>query len=275
MEADEVHSRLSVNTIGFGERPLREFVAELAAHDLDVLGVPMVQLSAGGLAENITAVRDSDCTIVTTVVPQAFTLPDPARWEDERTRLRAGLDVAAELDCAVLYTTTGSSHGMTWDEAAARFTDAIAPVAEHARTVGVRLAIENTTTMRADLGFVHVLTDAADLVQQSGIALCADLFAAWTDRALEKTIVEHADAFALVQIADFVLGTLQTPDRAVPGDGDIPIARQLLALAAGGYTGRIELELLGPRIVAEGVATAAARGVRVLTEMLAQADGTS
>jgi sugar phosphate isomerase/epimerase len=72
-----------------------------------------------------------------------------------------------------------------------------------------------------------------------------------------------------------VLGTLQTPDRAVPGDGDIPIARQLLALAAGGYTGRIELELLGPRIVAEGVATAAARGVRVLTEMLAQADGTS
>jgi sugar phosphate isomerase/epimerase len=263
-----VHERLSVNTIGFGERPVRDVLEDLAVHRLHVLGVPMTQLTTGGLAANVAALRAGGFAVVTTVVPQAFTLPEPACWDAERDRLRAGLYVAADLGCDVMYTTTGAAHGLTWDEAAARFGDAIAPVAAHAAEVGVRLAIENTTTMRADLGFAHLLADAIDLARLAGIGLCADLFGAWTDRGLEQTLAGHAGSFALVQVADFVLGTVRTPDRAVPGDGDIPIERQLGALSAGGYTGRIELELIGPRIEAEGVAAAAARGVRVIGELL-------
>jgi sugar phosphate isomerase/epimerase len=267
-----VLAQLSVNTIGFGPFPIREALDELGGLGLTVLGVPMIQLEVGGIEANIAALHDGGFEVVTTVVPQAFTLGDPARWEGECGRLRAGLDVAAELGCAVLYTTTGTRGGLLWTEAAARFADAVRSVVAHAREVGVTFAVENTTTMRADLGFIHVLADAVDLAHQSGVAVCADLFAAWTDRDLEATIAGHAREFAMVQVADFVLGTLQTPDRAVPGDGDVPIARQLRSLAQAGYEGRIELELLGPRIAAEGPAPAAARGRRVLTELLATLD---
>ena len=264
-----MHPRLSVNTIGFGPVPVREVLGDLSEHGITVLGVPMVQLETGGLAKNLAAARERDVEIVTTVGPTAFPLGDPARWAAERTRLIAGLDVAAQLGCSVLYSTTGAAGGLTWDDAAARFTDAVQPVLAHAEQVRVRFAIENTTTMRADLGFVHVLADAVELAERSGVAVCADLFAAWTDRALDRTITAHARQFALVQVADFVLGTLQTPDRAVPGDGDVPVAGQLRALSGGGYAGRIELELLGPRITAEGPARAAARGLRVLEELIA------
>lgn len=263
-----MREQLSVNTIGFGPGPVRDALDELGRLGLTVLGVPMSQLEAGGTDANLAALADGGFDVVTTVVPQAFTLTDPARWESERSRLRAGLDVAAELGCAVLYTTTGTRRGLLWNEAAARFTDAAGPVVAHAREVGVTFAVENTTTMRADLGFIHTLADAVDLARQSGVAVCADLFAAWTDREFEATIAGHAREFALVQMADFVLGTLQTPDRAVPGDGDVPIGRQLRSLAQAGYDGRIELELLGPRIAAEGPALAADRGLHVLAELL-------
>jgi sugar phosphate isomerase/epimerase len=264
-----VHPRLSVNTIGFGAVPVREILDDLLDRGITVLGVPMMQLETGGLAANLAIVRERGVDVVTTVVPMAFTLNQPERWPGERRRLISGLDVAAELGCSVLYSTTGPASGLTWDDAAARFGEAVQPVVAHAEAVGVRFAIENTTTMRADLGFVHVLADAVELAHRSGVALCADLFAAWTDRHLEQTLAGHAAEFALVQVADFVLGTLQTPDRAVPGDGDIPIARQLRALAEGGYAGRVELELLGPRITDEGPARATARGLRALEKLLA------
>ena len=164
--------------------------------------------------------------------------------------------------------TSGPAGGLTWDEAAARFTDAIAPVVEYAGNAGISLAVENTNTMRADLGFVHSVRDVMDLAGMAGIAPCADLCAGWTDRDLEGALRAGVSQFAMVQVADYVLGTLCSADRAVPGDGDVPIQRHLSWLADAGYTGPIEIELLGPRISAEGPAAAGARAVRVLTELV-------
>jgi sugar phosphate isomerase/epimerase len=169
-----------------------------------------------------------------------------------------------------MYSTTGPIRSLTWDEAAERFVEAIAPVAEHARSVGVRLAIENTTTMRADLGFVHLLRDAVELARSARIAVCADLFVAWTDRDLRQELLLGVETFAMVQVADFVLGTMSTPNRAVPGDGDVPIARHLRWLTEAGYRGPVELELLGPRIEAEGPAAAAARALPVIAALLSE-----
>jgi sugar phosphate isomerase/epimerase len=182
--------------------------------------------------------------------------------------LRASLELTAATGAPILYLTTGAAPTLTWDDAATRFADAIAPVRDLARAAGVALAVENTATLRADLGFVHRLRDLLDLVAPAGIAACADLFVAWTDRDLPSAIADGVDRFALVQVADFVLGSLRTPDRAVPGDGDIPIERHLRWLAEAGYRGPVELELIGPRIDAEGLAHAAARAAKVIVPWL-------
>jgi len=141
-------------------------------------------------------------------------------------------------------------------------------VAGYAASLGVRLAVENTMSLRADLGFVHRLSDTVDLAARSGIAVVADLHAAWTERDLEHALRASLPRLAHVQIADFVLGTLATPDRAVPGDGDIPIGRQLSWLRDAGYSGVLELELLGPRIDAEGVVAACRRGAMAVEALL-------
>jgi len=266
-----MHPRLSVNTLGFGPGPIRTRLDLLAAQGITRLGVPLDQLTDGDLHANLAAVRSGGFEIVTSVIPYAFTLTQPGRWPAERDRLRAGLDVAAEAGCRVLYTTTGPAGDLTWQQAAARFIDAVAPVASYAQTLPVRFAFENTATMRVDLGFVHVLADAVDLAREAGLAVCADLFVAWTDRHLQETIARSAADFAMVQIADFVVGTRMTSDRAVPGDGSVPIGRQLAWLQEAGYLGLVELELLGPRITAEGPAQAAARALTTITPLLVRA----
>jgi sugar phosphate isomerase/epimerase len=298
-----MHPRLSVHTVGFGARPVRELVDSLVAQGIRRIGVPVTQLERGGLRANAAALRSAGIEVLDVVLPTAFTLAEPVHWPGERARLRGCVEVTAAVGARLLYLTTGPAGPLTWDEAAVRFAAAVAPVLADARAAGVTLAVENTTPLRADLGFVHRLTDVIDAAALAGIAVCADLFAAWTDRDLRAAIAAgveesgsglfgsglsgsgesgagqfragqlgagsfEAGRFALVQVADFVLGTLQTPDRAVPGDGDIPIQRQLRWLAEAGYTGPIEVELLGPRITAEGPAQAAARAVRILSSWL-------
>jgi len=54
----------------------------------------------------------------------------------------------------------------------------------------------------------------------------------------------------------------------VPGDGDMPLASLLALIARAGYRGFIELEMLGPRIEAEGYEPAIARAIRALEPML-------
>jgi sugar phosphate isomerase/epimerase len=93
----------------------------------------------------------------------------------------------------------------------------------------------------------------------------------FAERDLAGTIKDASDVLAHVQLSDFVIGSLSTPDRAVPGDGDIPLAAIVRTVLASGYAGAFELEMVGPRIEDEGYAAAITRGVTYLDTLLDQA----
>jgi sugar phosphate isomerase/epimerase len=80
-----------------------------------------------------------------------------------------------------------------------------------------------------------------------------------------------AERVAHVQVSDFVIGSLSTPDRCVPGDGDIPLARLIGVLESAGYRGAYEIEMVGPRIEAEGYESALRRAVTATDALLASA----
>jgi sugar phosphate isomerase/epimerase len=92
----------------------------------------------------------------------------------------------------------------------------------------------------------------------------------FAERDLAATLDEGRDVLAHVQVSDFVVGSLCTPDRAVPGDGDIPLTRILGSVFETGYAGAFELELVGPRIEDEGYAAAIRRGIEHLDGLLDQ-----
>jgi sugar phosphate isomerase/epimerase len=164
--------------------------------------------------------------------------------------------------------TTGPAGGLTWEEAAHALQDAMAPLLADARARGIRFALEHTNPLRVDVGFVHTLADDMDLARRLGTGVCMEINACWAERSLRDTIQQGVETLALVQVSDYAVGTLSTPNRLVPGDGDIPIERILHDVLDAGYTGMFDLELIGPRIEEEGYGPAIRRSVDWLTGAL-------
>ena len=71
-----------------------------------------------------------------------------------------------------------------------------------------------------------------------------------------------------VQVSDVVVPSLTTPDRAVPGDGHIPLGHIVAAVLATGYGGAFEIEMVGPRIDAEGCGSAILRAMAHMDDVL-------
>jgi sugar phosphate isomerase/epimerase len=200
--------------------------------------------------------------------PNAFTLDEPANWPAQRVALLGSMGNAALLGAPCVYVTTGPAWRQPWESAASAFGEALGPLVGHAAMVGVRLAVEPTNPLRSDIGFVHTLRDALVLALACDLDVCVDLFACWYERDLRATLRRAAGRIALVQISDYVPGTVDLPNRAVPGDGVIPLRSLIDAVLEDGYTGAFDLELLGPRITAEGVPAALSRAVAWLNAAL-------
>ena len=251
-----MNPRISINGLCTGDAPLEHDV-ELAR----TLGVAQVCVPHWKLS-------DTPVTASAVLHPNAFTLDAPSNWPTQRLALLESVASAALIGAPRVYVTTGPAWRQPWEAAARAFGEAVGPVVAHAAMVGVRLAVEPTNPLRVDIGFVHSLRDALDLALACDLDVCVDLFACWYERDLRAALRRAAGRIALVQVSDYVPGTVDLPNRAVPGDGVIPLRSLLDAILEDGYEGAFDLELLGPRITAEGPPAALARAAAWLNAAL-------
>lgn len=265
-----MHPRLTVSQASTLRWPLERDLELYAARGIRRVGLLLRKLEAVGLARATALVAAAEIEVDNVMVGPVLELARPAQWPEGRERLRAVVDLTRELgaDCAVI--TTGPAGPLAWEEAAEALADALAPALAQAASRGVAIAVEHTNGLRFDLGFLHNLRDTLDLARRIGFLVCMEVNNAWGERGLGETIAHGARHLRIVQVNDFVVGTLSTPDRAVPGDGDIPLERILAQLVAAGYRGPFELEIVGPRIEAEGYESAVARSLDHLERLLAR-----
>lgn len=189
---------------------------------------------------------------------------DPARWV-------AAADTLADLGGGALVLTTGPGFALDWNASVDRLSAALAPLQSHRGAV----AIENTGPLRVDLSFVLTLRDTVDVAELLECSVCVEINSCWAERDLAATLRRAGDRIAHVQISDWKIGSHCTPDRVVPGDGDIPLARVLRHLHAAGYAGAYEIELVGPQIEAEGYESAIVRAIERVKALLTETEGPS
>ncbi|WP_375385276.1 TIM barrel protein [uncultured Microbacterium sp.] len=196
---------------------------------------------------------------------------DAAVWESERTKLRRSIDIAYAADCHSVYGTTGGRGAMTWADAARCYLEVVAPCVAYAAERSIRLVLEPTPAAYADAHLLHTLRDTIDLAERAHAGVCIDIFGSWTDPDLDDQIRRIAADGALAQVADYVYGDRNIPCRAVPGDGAIPLRHIIDVTLSAGYAGVFDLELIGPRIDAEGHRAAVIRAADVLGGILLDA----
>ena len=261
------HPRLAVSEMCTYPWPLADELALWDELGVRRVGLISVKVDAYGRDKAVAAFRDRGLT-ATTIITGNFDLSAPETWDATRGTIAETLDLAAELGGCV-YCTPGRRDGRSFDELTAALADAIAPSVEYAASLAVPLAIE--PSLRTDQSFVHTLRDGLDVADRAGISVIADLGNCWMERDYEAVVRRSGARIAVVQFADALFGTPREPSpggRAVPGDGDLPIARFIEAALEAGYAGAFELEQVGPRIEAEGHASALRRGVERANALL-------
>jgi sugar phosphate isomerase/epimerase len=266
-----VHPRVCVSAISTFKLDLAGDLAFWTDHDIDCVGVSVAKLDAFGWDEGTQRVADAvgnGLRVANLIGLGPFVLTQPQQWERQRERLARALEAGRALGAGCVVFTTGPAGPLPWDEAADALETALAPVLVEARALGIPFAVEHTNSLRVDVGFVHTLHDVVDLARRLGTGVCMEINACWAERGLAETIANAGEVIRLVQVSDFAVGTLATPDRLVPGDGDIPLRRIVGQVLAAGYQGVFDLELIGPKIDAEGYASAVPRAVANLGALL-------
>ncbi|HUB58188.1 MAG TPA: sugar phosphate isomerase/epimerase [Mycobacterium sp.] len=195
--------------------------------------------------------------------------PDLDHDRGEATqKLLQAIDIAAALGASSVYLQTGGRGHLTWEQAAERFTALIATCKAAAAAEGVRVLVENASSFNADIHIAHTLADTITLAGLAGIGLCIEWHACWMEAGLKTLLRQAIPMTGLMQVSDYVLGDRTAPCRAVPGDGVIPLDRILGDVLEAGYEGVFDIELVGPRIAAEGARAATQRAAQRVSEIL-------
>jgi sugar phosphate isomerase/epimerase len=260
-----MHPRVSLHQVAFLDRSTTDFLTHCRT-----LGIAHATLvtprlaSEAEVAEAETALAPGGVTVST--VNHVFgVFPNLENDTGEAgQRLEQAIAVAQRLGASQIYLISGGRGSLDWESAAARFTELIAPY----RNRGVRLLVENASALNVDIHIAHTLPDAVRLAEIAGIGVCVELHACWMEANLRENLRRALPLTGLVQVSDYVLGDRSTPCRAVPGDGVMPLERMIGDVLDLGYTGLFDLELVGPRIAAEGAESASARAAEYLSELL-------
>ena len=205
---------------------------------------------------------------VSSVAARGFTLSDPASWDADTAMLATAVDVAADVDAGCVFVTGGTPGPFGFDDCVVALDTALDLVRDRARDRGIRLAIEHTNPLRRDVGFVHTLRDMVEVARRLDVGVVVEL----TNCSVRaragpghRRRRRHVPARASERLPR---RDAHRSERAVPGDGDMPLVALLSAITNTGYDGYVELEMLGPRIEAEGYGPAIAGAIQVLEPML-------
>ena len=263
-----IHPRIALNTMCLPGSPLEQDLDFAATSGYSRISIDPSKLEDSGWDHGIAMILASGLEVATVVNPGWFVLDDPSSWAQTQQAQLLTLERAAAMGAKTVYGITGPAGSLEWDEAAKAFAEAIAPAAALATELGIALAIEPTIALRININMCLSLRDAVELAQLAGVSVCNDLYGCMGEAHVQQTIQSSVDSTALVQVCDYVFGSHHTPDRAVPGDGDLHLARILGWMVDAGYQGAFDLELNGPRIAEEGYYQAALRGAHALSEIL-------
>jgi sugar phosphate isomerase/epimerase len=265
------HPRVSVNSCSSYQQPLEADIA--LWHELGIEQVSLIlpKIKEAGWEAARQMISAAGLRVSTIFGPTFRPLDaDPALewWDADLQGAVKTVEFAASIGAASVYLCSGAAGALRWDAAADRFCELVAPAVARGQELDIPLLLEPTNPLRADISFVFWQRDAMDLARQAGTKVMLDLQSCWYERDLDQLVRTNIDLIGITQISDFKIGTTRTGDRAVPGDGDIPLERLLAMVVGAGFAGPFDLEVFGPRVEAEGYPSSIRRAVLRTNELL-------
>ena len=233
---------------------LREAIEGCARHGVPAIAPWRDKLADCGLENAAKMIADNGLRVSSLCRGGMFPAADVAGRQAAIDDNRRALDDAAALGAACLVLVVGGLPGNSKDLADARrqVEDGIAASLEHARAVGVPLAIEPLHPMyAADRACVNTLSQALDICDAlgDGVGIIVDVYHVWWDPELEAQI-ERAGRERIFgfHVCDWLVPTTDLLlDRGMMGDGVIDLPKIRGWVEAAGFEGDTEVEIMSAR----------------------------
>ena len=247
------HSRLCLHTMTTRPWSLEEAIAGYTAAGVPAVTVWREHLEPYGAAKAGEMLRDAGLHIVSLCRGGFFPATNGLAREQARTDNRRIIDEAHALGAPVVVLVCGAVPGMDLSVARQQIIDGIHSVVPHAKAAGVKLAIEPLHPMYADnRSAINTLDQANNLVlalgsEQVGVAI--DVYHVWWDPFLKAEIQRATGTILAFHVCDWRTPTRDLlNDRAIMGEGCIPIRQIRGWVEAAGFKGFIEAEIFSEEL---------------------------
>ncbi len=228
-------------------------VRAYAAAGSEGIGIWELKLEDGADAEALELLEQSGLERASAVptVPSILPLPLLGGPDDPAERLEAlcaSLHRLAPFRPGGIVCLTGSGLGRGPDEARQLVVDGLRQVAAEAASLGLRVGLEPYQREGGEeWTLVSTIPEALELIRDAGdppaLGIQFDVWHLWNTPTLFEDVADHVSRFVGVHVCDHRVPTRGWADRALPGDGDAPVAEILAALDRAGWDGLYDLEI--------------------------------
>jgi len=247
-------SRLCVHTITTKPWSIEEATEHYAAAGVRGVTVWRQWLEGRNPAQVGDRLRAAGLDVVSLCRGGFFPALDAAGRQAAIDDNRRAIDEAAALGTSLVVLVCGAVPGQPLDVSRDQIADGIAAVLDHARSCGVRLAIEPLHPMYADLrSAINTMRQANDMCQRleaEDVGVTVDVYHLWWDPELEEQIARCGQ---MGRLFSFHVCDWRTPtedllnDRGLMGEGCIDIRQIRAWVEATGFRGFNEVEIFSNR----------------------------
>ncbi len=232
-----------------------QFIAALVRNGVPCTSLWRDKTREYGVAQTARLVADSGIALSGYCFAGLANSPDKAEAAAALEDVRRALDEAAALGAPCLVFVAGGvdARDKNIADARERALDSVATLLPHARSVGVKIALEPLHPMicatRSVLSTMKLANEWCDRLDAEDIVgIAVDAYAVWWDPDLEAGIARAGRRICSYHVSDWLSDTQSLRlDRGMMGDGviDLPAIRR--TLEAAGYSGHVEVEIFSER----------------------------
>ncbi|MDX1948540.1 MAG: sugar phosphate isomerase/epimerase family protein [Pirellulaceae bacterium] len=267
--------RLAISELTTLRWSLEEDVERYAAAGAAGIGVWRQKLADYGEEKGAELIAEAGLAVSSLQWAGGFTGSDGRTHEDGIADGRQAIHLAEVLRAGCLVVHSGARGVHTRNHARRIFRQALDKLLPLAEERGVTLALEPMANCGgSDFTFFNCLEETRELVasyRSPALKIALDTYHWGHDPALLGRLPELAGQLALVQLADSRQPPQGEPNRVPLGTGCLPVREIVATLAAGGYEGFFEVELMGEELEARDYRETIEQAVRTFGQWTAPA----
>lgn len=243
-------ARLSINEMTTYRWSYEDDIARYADAGVSAIGVWRQKLSDFGEEKGIELLAESGLACSCLMWAGGFTGNEGRSFRESVEDAFEAVQLAADLNARCLVVYSGDRGGHTFNHARRLVREAMAEAVTLADQLDVDLAIEPMHPGCADgWTFLTDIQETLNLLDEIGHPRAKIVFDAYHfgyDRRAVELIASAIDRVGLVQLGDSAAPPRgREQDRRPLGQGSLPLANIVAALAQAGYDGDFDVELLG------------------------------